>query len=260
MSLSAPSPLVSIILVVWDSASVLPRCLVSLSAQTIRDFEIILVDNGSTDKSTLGLKKIPPSTCAWKDLSQTGALPPPTTTMPVWRMVSGWLCSILMPFLSRIGWKNYLRLQRIIPNFLSLPPANFKPTRVSCCMAQGIIKSVAWPGSVIPVFRLLNLDWKPRNCSAHVPRRRFIRVRQSCRWMGLTRIIFSYHEDVDLGFRLALARISVLVCAGCDRIPYWLVCVWGSKRFCALSLAEEFHLVVRLKHAILYYGKLCRHT
>jgi GT2 family glycosyltransferase len=47
-------PLVSIILVTWNSARFLPRCLDSLSKQTFQDFEIVLVDNGSND-ATLAL-------------------------------------------------------------------------------------------------------------------------------------------------------------------------------------------------------------
>ncbi|MCK6582762.1 MAG: glycosyltransferase family 2 protein [Anaerolineales bacterium] len=40
---------ISIVIVAWNSAKHLPRCLNSLRAQTIQNFEIILVDNGSTD-------------------------------------------------------------------------------------------------------------------------------------------------------------------------------------------------------------------
>jgi GT2 family glycosyltransferase len=44
-----PHPLVSIVITPWNSGATLPRCLNSLAAQTARDFEVILVDNGSTD-------------------------------------------------------------------------------------------------------------------------------------------------------------------------------------------------------------------
>lgn len=46
------SPLVSVIIVSWNSATHLPRCLDSLTLQTVQDFEVILVDNGSSDQGT----------------------------------------------------------------------------------------------------------------------------------------------------------------------------------------------------------------
>jgi len=44
-------PAVSIIIVNWNGRAHLPVCLDSLAAQTFRDFEIVLVDNGSADDS-----------------------------------------------------------------------------------------------------------------------------------------------------------------------------------------------------------------
>ena len=45
------SPLVSIIIVNWNHAQYLKRCLDSLSIQDFRDFDICIVDNGSADGS-----------------------------------------------------------------------------------------------------------------------------------------------------------------------------------------------------------------
>ena len=47
------SPLVSIIIVTWNSEEHLPACLDALSAQTCKDFEVVMIDNGSTDQSYL---------------------------------------------------------------------------------------------------------------------------------------------------------------------------------------------------------------
>jgi GT2 family glycosyltransferase len=44
-------PIVSILIVNWNGLVHLPECLESLAAQTFRDFEVILVDNGSEDGS-----------------------------------------------------------------------------------------------------------------------------------------------------------------------------------------------------------------
>ena len=47
-------PTVSVIIVNWNGKRLLPDCLASLKAQTFRDFEVIVVDNGSTDGSSYG--------------------------------------------------------------------------------------------------------------------------------------------------------------------------------------------------------------
>ncbi len=44
-------PVVSVIIINWNGLDHLPDCLDSLAAQTYRDFEVILVDNGSEDGS-----------------------------------------------------------------------------------------------------------------------------------------------------------------------------------------------------------------
>ena len=47
---------VSIIIATWNSGNVLPQCLKSLTQQTYKDFEIVFVDNGSTDGSLDGIE------------------------------------------------------------------------------------------------------------------------------------------------------------------------------------------------------------
>ena len=50
-------PVVSIIIVNWNGLVHLPDCLDSLAAQTFRDFEVVLVDNGSEDGSVSFVRK-----------------------------------------------------------------------------------------------------------------------------------------------------------------------------------------------------------
>ena len=50
-------PLVSVIIVSWNSAEHLPRCLECLSQQTFPDFEVIIIDNGSLDGGTDDLEQ-----------------------------------------------------------------------------------------------------------------------------------------------------------------------------------------------------------
>lgn len=51
MVLATPPPRVSVIIVNWNGLAHLAECFASLAAQSFRDFEAILVDNGSTDGS-----------------------------------------------------------------------------------------------------------------------------------------------------------------------------------------------------------------
>lgn len=43
------SPPIAVQIVTWNHAAVIDACLASLSAQTLRDFEVVVVDNASTD-------------------------------------------------------------------------------------------------------------------------------------------------------------------------------------------------------------------
>lgn len=49
-------PTVSVIIANWNGKAYLPACLESLSAQTYTDFEVLVVDNGSTDGSVDNLE------------------------------------------------------------------------------------------------------------------------------------------------------------------------------------------------------------
>lgn len=51
------SPVVSVIIVNWNGMKFLPRCLASLHAQTLHNFQVILVDNASTDESVAYVKE-----------------------------------------------------------------------------------------------------------------------------------------------------------------------------------------------------------
>src|SRR6185369_15583573 len=45
------TPLASILVVTWNGRPLLERCLPAIAAQTLRDRELVVVDNGSTDGS-----------------------------------------------------------------------------------------------------------------------------------------------------------------------------------------------------------------
>ena len=49
--MSTEQELISVIVPVYNVEAYLPRCLETIAAQTYRNLEIILVDDGSTDES-----------------------------------------------------------------------------------------------------------------------------------------------------------------------------------------------------------------
>jgi GT2 family glycosyltransferase len=51
------SPLASVVIICWNSSKYLPRCLESISLQTFKEFEVIVVDNGSVDDGTTRLEE-----------------------------------------------------------------------------------------------------------------------------------------------------------------------------------------------------------
>lgn len=51
MKMESQTPIISVIVPVYNVEQYLPRCIDSILAQTFTDFELLLVDDGSTDKS-----------------------------------------------------------------------------------------------------------------------------------------------------------------------------------------------------------------
>jgi len=59
--MTAPAPAISVVIVAFESAATLSRCLAALRAQTFGDFEVLLVDNASTDGAAQAAAKADPA-------------------------------------------------------------------------------------------------------------------------------------------------------------------------------------------------------
>ena len=59
--MTASAPLISIVIVAFESGATLSRCLEALRAQTFGDFEVLLVDNGSSDGAPQAAVKADPA-------------------------------------------------------------------------------------------------------------------------------------------------------------------------------------------------------
>lgn len=70
--MSEQRPRVSILIVNWNGREHLRECLDSLAAQTFRDFEVVLVDNGSVDDSLALVRAGYPWVCLLPQAQNTG--------------------------------------------------------------------------------------------------------------------------------------------------------------------------------------------
>jgi glycosyltransferase involved in cell wall biosynthesis len=96
---------VSVIIVNWNGKHHLGECLSSLTKQTLKNFEIIFIDNGSTDESAAFVnRKFPDVKIV--ELKKTKAFAGQTILALNMRAESLSRCLTMIQGLRRIGWKN----------------------------------------------------------------------------------------------------------------------------------------------------------
>jgi GT2 family glycosyltransferase len=218
-------PSISFIILAWNSAAHLPRCLDALVAQTIQDFEVIIVDNHSDDDSTVGLeKKYPGLNLCIKRLSSNLGFAAANNIGA--RLAQGaWLALLNADAFPEPDWlANMLAAAQRHPNaFFS-----------SCLVQANAPDLLDGQGDI---YHASGLAWRrnynrPRTlnppegevfsacaAAAFYPTRTFLAVG------GFDEDYFAYHEDVDLGFRLRLRGLK------CFYIPEAVVHHIGSTSF-----------------------------
>jgi GT2 family glycosyltransferase len=202
-----PAPTVSVILLVWNNHEHLRACLDALQAQTVRDFEIILVDNGSAETDVLNaicqaypnlritIKHLETNTGfatgnnagaslaqgTWLALLNVDAFPEPS-----------WLASLLCAaehspqfnvFTSRL-------IQFHAPDMLDGAGDSYH------------ITGMAWRRFYNRPIREHGLQTE--EVFSACPAAALIRREEFLQMGGFDEDYFSYFEDVDLGFRLRL--------------------------------------------------------
>ncbi len=202
-----PVPLISIVIVYWNSAQYLPRCLDCLTQQTFQDFEVILIDNGSSDKMSddleqkysalnLRLERLA-SNLGFAKANNMGA-----------RMARGtWLALLNTDAFPNPDWlETLLQTARRSPEFSFFSSRQIQFDQPDILDGSGDeyhISGLAWRRFYNYPARDYGLSeeevFSACAAAAIYNREDFLRVG------GFDEDFFSYFEDVDLSFRLRLA-------------------------------------------------------
>lgn len=200
------TPEVSIIITTWNSESVIPRCLDSLVQQTFRDFEVIVVDNGSMDGSLVGLEsRWPGLTLRVERLEENRGFAAANNIGA--RLARGqWLALLNSDAFPAPDWLEKLLLAaQNHPEFSFFASRQLQANTPHLLDGAGDalhISGLAWrryAGFPAAQYGLETEEvFSPCAAAALYSRQAFLQVG------GFDEDFFSYHEDVDLGFRLRL--------------------------------------------------------
>jgi GT2 family glycosyltransferase len=202
---------VSVVIICWNSAAYLPRCLAALEAQTYRDFEVILVDNASTDDGLDGVEgRYPGLQIRIESLDGNRGFAPANNVGA--RLATGdWLALLNADAFPEPGWLQQLmqaaaahpgaffasrQLQAHHPDLLDGEGDVYFPSGLA--LRRNYNKPVTQGTEIREVFSACA-------AAALYARQAFLEAG------GFDEDFFAYHEDVDLGFRLRLRGLRCLL-------------------------------------------------
>ncbi|MBE3066711.1 MAG: glycosyltransferase family 2 protein [Chloroflexi bacterium] len=230
-------PQVSVVIVTWNSGSVLMQCLDRLAQQTFKDFEVVLVDNGSKDKSLLGLEEKYPTLNLRVECLESNRGFAAANNLGA-RLARGqWLALLNSDAFPEPDW-----LEKLLQAAESNPEFSFFASRQLQANAPHLldgagdalhISGLAWRRCADFPAAQFGLEpeevFSPCAAAALYSRRAFLQVG------GFDEDFFSYHEDVDLGFRLRLQGFR------CLYVPDAVVHHIGSATLGVKSDFERYH-------------------
>lgn len=209
-------PLVSIIIITWNSKTFISTCLDKLVTQTFSDFEVIIVDNGSVDNSLAESveRKLPfdlsierlNANLGFAAANNTGA-----------RLARGkWLVLLNTDAFPEPAWlENLVQATEKNPEYSLLASRQIQANRPELLDGTGDvyhISGLAWRSNYnLPTEKFGHYAsevFSPCGASALYLRDDFLQAG------GFDEDYFSYFEDVDLGFRLRLCGAKCLYVPG----------------------------------------------
>lgn len=201
-------PAVSIIILTWNSAAHLPHCLNCLLTQTYRDFEVIIIDNNSTDNATTLLEEKYPALNLRVERLATNLGFAAGNNIGAHLARGKWLTLLNADAFLEPDW---------LVNMLSAAerhPNSFFSSQLIQANTPALLDGQG------DVYHISGLAWRRNYCqpsitnlpegevfsacaaAAFYPAQTFLAVG------GFDEDYFAYHEDVDLGFRLRLLGLQ----------------------------------------------------
>ena len=194
----------SVIIPNWNGLKHLPRCLESLATQTFQDFEIIIVDNGSTDGSLDYLKENWPDVRLIESGENKGFAA--ANNIGAREAQGEWLALLNADAFPEPDW-----LKTLIEATQKYPEFSFFGSRLIQANNPNLLDGTG------DVYHISGLAWRRdynlpvrdsggeveeifSPCAAAALYRRDVFLEVG----GFDEDFVSYHEDVDLGFRLRL--------------------------------------------------------
>lgn len=200
-------PLVSIIIVAWNSSKYLPHCLESLLQQTFRDFEVIVIDNGSRDEGTRDLNEKYPGLELHVERLSTNLGFARANNLGAHLARGKWLALLNADAFPQTDWlEQIIRVAGKHPEFSFFSSRQIQLNRPELLDGSGDeyhISGLAWRrfyNYQAQVYGVREEEvFSACGAAAVYLREDFLNAE------GFDESYFSYFEDVDLGFRLRLA-------------------------------------------------------
>ena len=196
------TPAVSVIVVNWNGADYLPRCLAALRQQTYRDFELILIDNASTDDSLKLAATVWPDIAIYRQSENTGFAK--ANNLGAALAKSKWLALLNSDAYPETAWlENLMKAADEYPQdrfFTSCQMQAHAPALLDGTGDEYHVSGFAWrrhygePVENAP--RVADEVFSACGAAAMYPRQAFLDAG------GFDADFFAYLEDVDLAFRL----------------------------------------------------------
>ena len=205
-----PSPQISIVVVVYESGPTLSECLAAVGAQRFSDYELILVDNASSDRVAQAAAEADPNILLIENAENLGFAA--AVNQAARRARGAWLVLLNPDAYPNVDWLERLaaaaEANPTVKCFTSRQLMAEDPSRLD---GLGDVMSLAGypfrggythadPGPIAP-------GWVFSGCGGAmmIDRALFLRLG------GFDERLFCYCEDVDLGYRLRLIGEATLL-------------------------------------------------